>query len=513
MGAESYLMKRVGEFLNADRRRMQFQVETMTPRDKHVLWNMYSAANSPDFVDEDAVDLVTLYDHGDYAMPLPYKRCCEPNTVLTPEGDAAKLQSYTIPGVGSEFRFRACDPHNDRTMLAELRGILSGSGFSPGMLTKRQRANAYIQGMYAKQERKTFETEVRQQNQFMLWGMARMSGPTIKAEDEIVDLGRDARLTAKLPEELSWSKPGVNPLDAMFQMFHNIHDISMNNARVTEVWWSREAYNCAINSDFFAKYECFCKGSGQVERRFSADLTAQNPAPPGVTEISLRTGDFGERHFILDEKQTQCESYIDNGVKKLRYVRKPIIPAGAVLFVAGQGQHMPKSFYAGVDFLDDMPPAEGQMIGDGSHFREGGRRFPNRYPSPDGKCWVFDMESRFFHPNQEPNATAILFPIPDKCPPPADIECLVTTLECKQGKSAAIMERQSAFGESETANDAALLKLTESVREADLKAKAAERKAESIAQQSAAEKEAAEKRAADAEAKVTELQKQLKNKK
>ena len=508
MGAEeNYLLKRVGEFLNSSRRQMQFQVESMTPVDQHVLWTMYSSANSPSFVDEDAVDLVTLYDHGDYAMPLPYKRCCEPNTVLTPEGDAAKLQSYTIPGVGSEFRFRKCDPQNDRTMLAELRGILQGTGLSPGMLSPRQRANAYIQGMYAKQERKTFETEVRQQGQFMLYGMARMSGPTIKQEDEIVDLKRDPRLMAQLPLDKSWCKPGVNPLNALYQMYNNIHDFTMNNARVTEVWWSPEAWEWFRTSDFFSKYECFCRGSGQVERRFSIDLTAPNPAPPGVTELSLRPGEFGERHYRLTEKQTQCESYVDeNGVKKLRYVRKPILPPGSVFFVAGNGQHMPMSFYGGVEFLDENPPGPGQQISPDSLFKEGGRRFPNRYRSPDGKCWVFDMESRFFHPHKNPNATGILFPIPDKCPPPEDIACLVTTLECTDGKSiSTIGEATLALGESETANDSAILQLTENVRQADLKAKAAEQKAGDIEKQLADAKkraDAAEKKAAEAEKKL-----------
>lgn len=428
--------ERIADLLSWDRRAISLVIEQMTEgADNHWFFNQYSAQSTPDLIDETSIDMVTLYDLDGLAAPLPYKGCCEPNTVLTPAGDFAMMQSYTPPSLGSTFRVTPCDPMNDTRMLAELRGMIVGGTVNIRRMSVRDRINAYIQGMLAIQSSRTLETEVRQFIQALLYGKSMMGGPTVKPEDALVDFKRDAALTAVLPVANSWSQEGQNPMAANSAMMNMVYQKSGVQARTTAVFHSPESWDYILNHPQWQNYKCFCSdnNSGPVSQRFSMDITAENPAPRGLRELSYRPGDFGERHFLYDAEHVVPTPSVDNaGNPIIKLERKPILPPGSMFYVAEQDLE-PLSLYGRIEFLGtDINNGTNGLPAD-SVF-EARRRFVNRWPSPDGTCLNFDMLTRPLHTIRRPNATGLLFPIPDVCPPP-EFLC-ATELTCGGLKAA-----------------------------------------------------------------------------
>lgn len=422
--------KQIYDFLSMPRRNMSVVIESIPLDQRDWLFNAFSGINNAIVIDEEEFDIATFFDMEDFALPLPYLQCCDELTPLTPDGDYMKMQTYAPVRTGSNFQVKKCDPRRDKRMLTELRGMLAASGRVMSGMTPRELLNAYIQGMYAKQRARLRRTEVLQGTQALIYGKASTGGPTIKPGDDYIDYKRDKKLTATVPANQFWNNPKADVCGQLIHCKQMIRDLTIDQADVTDIVFTPTAWKFFKKNNKWTDKSCKCPpGREKVVNDYYIDLTPEAPKPRGLRAVQVEIDDSDNTQFWVYDEQ-HAVVYEDPATGEKSKVRENVLPDGAVLLIA-RNNIRPLSLYGAVEYLGD-PPAEGQPIGTDTVL-EGRRVFANRWRSPDGRCWNFDLESVFLHGYRQPNATKLLFPIdPETCPRP-DYVCPVE-MECEETK-------------------------------------------------------------------------------
>lgn len=423
--------KKVYDFVSIPRRNMVTVIESVPLPQRDWLFNAFSGVNNAILIDEEELDIATFYDYEDYALPLPYLECCDELTPLTPgDGDHMKLQTYTPARTGASFSIKTCDPRRDKKMMSELRSILasSGRGVLSGM-SKREMLSAYIQGMYQKSRVRLRRTEVVQGTQALIYGKAATGGPTIKAGEDYIDYKRDPRLTAAAPAGQYWNNTKADVCAQLIHCKQMIRDLTIDQADAGDIIFSPLAWKWFKKNNKWTDKSCKCPpGREKVVNDYYINLTAEAPKARGLRPVNVEIDDSDNTQFWVYDEQ-HAVVYEDAAGNKTK-VRENILPDGSVLILARDSLR-PLSLYGAVEYLGE-PPAEGQAIGSDT-ILEGRRMFANRWRSPDGRCWNFDLESRFLHTYRQPNAAKLFFPLdPEVCPYP-DVVC-PKVMECEDIK-------------------------------------------------------------------------------
>jgi hypothetical protein len=395
--------KKIYDFLTFSHRRLSVATEVLTEPGGFL--EQWSAMDSPILMNEDQFDILTFFDDPDDSTVLPYVCPCDPAVIVGQESERARMTTFKPPYLKATFQITNCDPS---FYDAELEELLSRPFESN---TPRDRLNKKIASLLRRTSNRMAATERRQWRDFLIKGKAYVAGPNIKPSESWIDLRRDPHLTAVLPVSQAWSKSSADKVGALRNVENMVRDLSGKFSEVTHHILSPEAATALLSEDDkITSIKC-CLGDGRIREDIQMDLLQQR-AFRGARRMEMLLGNRGVQFWELDEKEWVEEVQVDGTTKK---VRKPILPPGSILTIAASDLR-PLSLYGRIEHLEAL---------------EARQRWTKRWESPDGECINYTTHSSPLHTLRCTNSTALGFPLPETCPPPAD--CPVVELESTAG--------------------------------------------------------------------------------
>jgi hypothetical protein len=148
-----------------------------------------------------------------------------------------------------------------------------------------------------------------------------------------------------------------------------------------------------------------CNSDGRIREDIRVNLSETIPFR-GARRIDILLGNRGVQFWVVDEWYWVDEVQTDGTTKR---IKKPLLPPGSILSIAAPDLR-PLSIYGKIQHLQSFEARE---------------RWTNRWSSPNGECLNFDTHSSPLHTLRCTNATALWFPLPDQCPPPANCPAMV----------------------------------------------------------------------------------------
>ncbi len=396
--------KQTYDLLSLSHRRLSVVTETLTEEGGFL--EQWSAMDNPIMMNEDYYDILTFFDDPDDSTVLPYVCPCDPAIPIGGEAERAKMQTFKPPYLKTTFQITNCDPSFHDPHLQEMLGRPYES------LTPRDRLNMKIASKLRVASNKFAVTERKQWRDFLVYGKAQVAGPNIKPEESWIDLRRAPELTAVLPEDQDWCNPCADKCGAFRNIENLVRDCSGKFSDVTHHILSPEAATYLLSEDDkIASIKC-CNSDGRIREDIRMDLL-QPRAFRGARRMEMLLGNRGVQFWELDETYWVDKVMEDGTCKK---VKMPVIPAGSILSIAADDLR-PLSIYGRIEHLKAF---------------EARKRWTNRWEDPSGSCINFETHASPLHTLRCTNSTALWFPLPSKCPPPANcpaVELSETSLD------------------------------------------------------------------------------------
>lgn len=389
--------KQIYDLLNLSHRRLSVVTENLT--ENTGFFDQFSAMNNPILMNEDYYDIMTFFEDPDDSTVLPFVCPCDPAVQINGEPERLTMQTFKPPYLKAEFQITNCDPAIHEPHLREILGRPYES------LSPRDRLNMKIASKLRNLSNKFAATEAKMFRDFLIYGKAEVNGPNIKPEESWIDLRRDPQLTAVLPEDQDWCNPCADKVGAFRNIENMVRDCSGKFSTVDYHFLSPEAATWLLSEDEKIKSLKCCNSDGRIRENISMDLTQQR-AWRGARRMEMLLGNNGVQFWEVDEKYWAEEIQPDGSCKK---VKKPVLPPGSILSIASEDLR-PLSLYGKIEHLQAL---------------EARPRWTNRWEAPNGSCINYEVHSSPLHTLRCTNATALWFPIPSKCPPPANCPAVV----------------------------------------------------------------------------------------
>jgi hypothetical protein len=389
--------KQLWDLLTLSERALSVVTETLTEQGNFLM--QWSAIDNPIFMNEDRYDIVTFFEDPDDATVLPYVCPCDPAIPIGDEVEKVRMESFKPPYLKTTFQISNCDPtHHDAFIQERL-------GRSFQALTPRDRVNMQIMSKLAISSNKIAATERKQFHDFLIYGKAHVPGPNIKPEESWINLRRDPHLTAVLPASQDWKNSSADKVGALRNVENMVRDCSGKFSEVTHHLLSPEAATALLSVDDKIKSLMCCNSDGRIREDIRVNLSETIPFR-GARRIDILLGNRGVQFWVVDEWYWVDEVQTDGTTKR---IKKPLLPPGSILSIAAPDLR-PLSIYGKIQHLQSFEARE---------------RWTNRWSSPNGECLNFDTHSSPLHTLRCTNATALWFPLPDQCPPPANCPAMV----------------------------------------------------------------------------------------